>query len=93
VWTDICLGLVRASVGCGSVCVVAQEEQARKVLDVEATEVWWDSMDSGIMCGSYGLWRASKHVWRLPWLSIVGAGCGFVCVVAGEEQVRKVLAE
>jgi hypothetical protein len=31
-------------------------------------------------------------VWTDSWPSIAGVGCGLVCVGAGEEQVRKVLA-
>jgi hypothetical protein len=31
-------------------------------------------------------------VWTDSWSSIAGAGCGLICVGAGEERVRKVLA-
>ena len=31
-------------------------------------------------------------VWTDSWLSIAGVGCDLVCVGAGEEQARKVLA-
>jgi hypothetical protein len=31
-------------------------------------------------------------VWTDSWLSIAGAGCGLICVGAGEEQARKVIA-
>jgi hypothetical protein len=31
-------------------------------------------------------------VWIDSWLSIAGAGCGLICVGAGEEWVRKVYA-
>jgi hypothetical protein len=31
-------------------------------------------------------------VWTDSWTSIAGVGCGLVCVGAGEEQARKVLA-
>jgi hypothetical protein len=31
-------------------------------------------------------------VWTNSWLSIVGAGCGLICVGAGEERARKVLS-
>jgi hypothetical protein len=31
-------------------------------------------------------------VWTDSWPSIVGVGCGLVCVGAGEEQARKILA-
>jgi hypothetical protein len=32
-------------------------------------------------------------VWTDSWLSIVGAGCGLTSVGAGEEKVRKVVAD
>jgi hypothetical protein len=31
-------------------------------------------------------------VWSDYWLSIAGAGCGLICVCAGEERARKVYA-
>jgi hypothetical protein len=31
-------------------------------------------------------------VWTDSWLSIAGVGCGLICIGAGEEQARKVLA-
>jgi hypothetical protein len=31
-------------------------------------------------------------VWTDSWQSIASAGCGLICVGAGEEQARKVLA-
>jgi hypothetical protein len=31
-------------------------------------------------------------VWTDSWPSIAGAGCGLICVGAGEERARKVLA-
>jgi hypothetical protein len=31
-------------------------------------------------------------VWTNSWPSIAGAGCGLICVGAGEERARKVLA-
>jgi hypothetical protein len=31
-------------------------------------------------------------VWTDSWLSIAGAGCSLIGVVAGEEQARKVVA-
>jgi hypothetical protein len=31
-------------------------------------------------------------VWTDSWLTIAGVGCGLICVGAGEEWVRKVLA-
>jgi hypothetical protein len=31
-------------------------------------------------------------VWTDSWLSIAGAGCGLICVGAGEEWARKVYA-
>jgi hypothetical protein len=31
-------------------------------------------------------------VWTDSWSSIVGAGCGLICVGAGEELAQKVLA-
>jgi hypothetical protein len=32
-------------------------------------------------------------VWTDSWLSIAGAGCGFIGVGAGEEQMWKVVAD
>jgi hypothetical protein len=31
-------------------------------------------------------------VWTDSWPSIVGAGCGLICICVGEERVRKVYA-
>jgi hypothetical protein len=31
-------------------------------------------------------------LWTDSWPSIAGAGCGLICIGAGEEQVRKVYA-
>jgi hypothetical protein len=31
-------------------------------------------------------------MWTDSWLSIASAGCGLICVCAGEERPRKVLA-
>jgi hypothetical protein len=37
-------------------------------------------------------WAINNVVWTNSWLSIVGAGCGLICVGAGEERARKVLS-
>jgi hypothetical protein len=37
-------------------------------------------------------WVIDNVVWTDTWPSIPGAGCGLICVGAGEDQERKVLA-
>jgi hypothetical protein len=37
-------------------------------------------------------WVIDNVVWTNSWLSIAGAGCGLICVGAGEEWARKVYA-
>jgi hypothetical protein len=37
-------------------------------------------------------WVIDNIVWTESWLSIAGAGCGLICVGAGEEWARKVYA-
>jgi hypothetical protein len=37
-------------------------------------------------------WVIDNVVWTDTWLNIAGAGCGLICVGAGEEWVRKVYA-
>jgi hypothetical protein len=47
----------------------------------------------GPVDGHSGLWwMIDNVVWTDSWPSIVGAGCGLICVGAGEERVRKVYA-
>jgi hypothetical protein len=56
----------------------------------------WSGEDRSIrgpVDGRSLVWRVIDNmVWTDSWLSIAGVGCDLICVGAGEEQARKVLA-